>query len=118
MPGEELNQAAFARLRALIEDVAQEWQASHRLTETVKWGQPSFALTPKAGTAVRMGLNGQGEVALFVHCGTTVISDWREACALTETPVRTEGNRALIVDPDRIEDARGFIRRALTYRRV
>lgn len=111
------DDATLGQLRKIIEEVAQDWKGSHRVVESLKWGQPSFALSPKHGTAVRIGKNKAGDAALYVHCGTTIVADWREECAMTGVSAKTEGNRALIVDPTRVDDVRGFIRRAFGYRR-
>ena len=47
------------------------------LVESVKWGQPSFAPSPRDGTAVRLGLEA-GQPALFVHCRSPVVSLFRD----------------------------------------
>jgi hypothetical protein len=111
------QQALLSKLGDLIATVARDDAPTHSLVETVKWGQRSFALSPKQGTAVRLGLSRSGEVALLVHCGTSVIDDWRDACEITGRETRTEGKRAFIVDPDRLDDAKDFIRSALSYRK-
>ena len=66
-------------LRALILETASELPEVGALSETLKWGQPSF-LTPqtKSGTTLRLGWSETGAtISLFVHCQTSLVGDWR-----------------------------------------
>lgn len=71
------------QLRGLILATAQQNAEVGDLQETLKWGQPSFlTLRPKTGTTIRIdkdGVDGVGaaDVALFVNCQTSLVSEWR-----------------------------------------
>ena len=58
-------------MRALI-FAAAEATGTAPLTETLKWGQPAYLPAKRAGTTIRLGVEG-GHPALFVHCQT-----WQE----------------------------------------
>ncbi len=103
-------------LRDLIFETAAETPGVGALEETLKWGQPAY-LTPKtkSGSTIRLGLPKQGGFALYAHCQTTIIPDFR---SLFPDEFQYEGNRAvhfkegtsLPLDPLRL-----LIRSALTY---
>ncbi|MFT5341256.1 MAG: hypothetical protein ACI9BH_000466 [Paracoccaceae bacterium] len=103
-------------LRDLVFDVADDLPQTGRITEALRWGQPSY-LTPetKSGSTLRLGIPKSGGFALFVHCQTTLISDYRAAF---HSAKNIEGKRAILfkkaaeIDPNR---ARWLIRRSLTY---
>ncbi|WP_218588604.1 DUF1801 domain-containing protein [Marivita hallyeonensis] len=110
----EAIQTVLHELRALILDVASVTDGIGDVTETLKWGQPSFSVP--TGTPLRIGVTKAGAPALFVHCQTTVIADAR---AVFSGDLRFEGNRAVVFDTDTAlpESAlRHVIRAALTYR--
>lgn len=103
-------------LRALIFDIAATLPVG-RIEESLKWGQPSYN-TPdtKAATPIRLGVTKGGDVAIFTHCQSTVMSDFR---ALAPPDMRFDGNRALHLDPDQpvpVDAITPLIRAALTYR--
>ncbi|MGB3690603.1 MAG: DUF1801 domain-containing protein [Jannaschia helgolandensis] len=106
------------RLRALIFATAAEIPDLGPLTETLKWGQPAYLpAAPRIGTAVRLGISKPSGTALFVHCQTSLIADFRQTFPDTLT---TEGTRAVIFAPgSALPDAplRLLIRDALTYHR-
>ena len=103
-------------LRRLIFDVAGSLPEVGRLEETLKWGQPAY-LTPetRAGSTIRLGLPKTGGFAIYAHCQTTLISEFRE---LFPDDFDYEGNRAVrfrdagAIAPDKL---RILIARALTY---
>lgn len=67
-------------LRRLILETAAQIDAVGDVEETLKWGQPSFQTTrPRTGTAIRIDKDGPetADVALFVHCQTSLVSEWR-----------------------------------------
>lgn len=105
-------------LRDLIYRVAAGTPGVGALQETLKWGQPAY-LTPetKSGTTVRLGVPKQGGFAVYVHCQTTLLPEFRN---LFPDGFDYEGNRAIhfgsgsIPDDDRLEM---LIRNALTYHR-
>lgn len=106
------------RLRALIFSTAAEITDLGPLTETLKWGQPAYLpAIPRTGTTIRLGLPKTGSTAMFVHCQSSVISDFRQTFPDT---LRFEGNRAIVfalgeAPPD--APLRLLIRGALTYHR-
>ncbi len=110
------SRAGLVRLRDLIFATAQETPGVGRIEETLKWGQPAY-LTPdsKSGTTIRLGVPRTGGFALYVHCQTTLISEFR---SLFPDAFTYDGNRAILFDDDQTpaaEPLRLFIRNALTY---
>lgn len=81
------------------------------LEEALRWGQPAY-LTPK-GTTIRLGQPKTGGFALYTHCQTTVMADFRAICP----DLAFEGNRAVHFGPEAAPpDALDIlITRALTY---
>ncbi|MBO6884604.1 MAG: hypothetical protein JJ869_13655 [Marivita sp.] len=65
----------LVRLREAIFEVASTIQNAGQVTETLKWGQPSYAVA--TGTPLRLGITKTGGPATFVHCQTTVVADER-----------------------------------------
>lgn len=107
---------ALLALRRLVFDTAQDTPEAGRIEETLKWGQPAY-LTPdtKSGSTLRLGLPKAGGVAVFTHCQTSLMSDFR---VVAGTEFTFDGNRALHLDPSQPlpEDAlRVLIKAALTY---
>lgn len=102
------------RLRALIFEMAATMPDAPVVQETIKWGQPSYAV-PK-GTPMRLGMTNTGHPAIFVHCQSTLVSDMRLAL---EPALCFDGNRAVLIPPDAAlpeQAVRHFIHAALTYR--
>jgi hypothetical protein len=103
-------------LRDLIFDTAATLPVG-RVEESLKWGQPSYN-TPdtRAATPIRLGVTKAGDIGVFTHCQSSVMSDFR---ALAPTDMRFDGNRALHLDPSNalpLADIAPLIRAALTYR--
>ena len=103
-------------LREMIFEVAETTPGVGGLEETLKWGQPAY-LTPetKSGSTIRLGVPKDGGAALYAHCQTTIISDFR-----THFPDEFvyEGNRAVRVDPEKPLERdllKLLMTRALTY---
>lgn len=104
------------KLRELIFDVAAQTKGVGVLQETLKWGQPAY-LTPetKSGSTIRLGAPKGGGVALYAHCQTTIISDFRGHFPDEFT---YEGNRAVRFaegDDLKPEALALLIKSALTY---
>jgi len=103
-------------LRALIYTVAASTPGVGPVQETLKWGQPAY-LTPetRAGTTLRLGVPKTGGCALYAHCQTTVIADFR---ALFPDDFTYDGTRAVMF-PDgtaiETDKLRLLIASALTY---
>ena len=106
---------AALELRRLVLETAAATPGVGPVEEALKWGQPAF-LTPKtkAGSTLRIGVTRSGELALFAHCQTSIISDFR---ALFETDFTFDGNRAVhLKDGDLpVGPLRTLIASALTY---
>lgn len=110
--------AGLLHLRALIFDVAARTEGIGRLEETLKWGQPAYLTSEtKSGTTIRLGCPKQGGFAIYVHCQTSIVADFK---ALFPNEFAYEGNRALhfASSDDLPVDKLGlFIKSALTYHR-
>ena len=108
---------SLLRLRQLIMEQAEAEPRVGDLQETLKWGQPSWLpARPRIGTTIRLGTDRAGEhVALFFHCQTSVIRDFR---AGPGHELGFDGNRAILLDrhaPLPLDLLRLPIRHALTY---
>ena len=103
-------------LRSLIFETAETTLNVGALEETLKWGQPAY-LTPetKSGSTIRLGLPKQGGFAIYVHCQTTILPDFRN---MFPDDFVYEGNRAIHFKDGRAlapEKLRLLIQTALTY---
>jgi hypothetical protein len=107
-------------VRAMIFDIAATLPPHHhvgRVEESTKWGQPSYA-TPdtKSATPIRLGLSKAGDPAIFTHCQSTVMRDFRDLAAPN---LNFDGNRAVYLPnnyPPKLDEFAPLIRAALTYR--
>ncbi len=85
------------QVRRLIYNTAAKNTAIGPISETLKWGQPSYVPEkPRTGTAVRLGWSEQSPevIHLFVHCQTTLVDTYR---TLIGDELGFEGNRAIVV---------------------
>lgn len=85
-------------LRELVFDVAARTEGVGPLTETLKWGQPSY-LTEESGsgTTVRIDRLRKGDgYAICFHCQSGLVPTFRE---LYPDTFRFEGKRALTFEP-------------------
>jgi len=85
-------------LRQLIYETAEETPQIGALSETLKWGQPSYTpLKPDIGSSIRLGVSKDhaDKCALFFICHTNLVEQFREVYA---SELRFEGNRTIIVD--------------------
>ncbi|WP_380056399.1 DUF1801 domain-containing protein [Falsihalocynthiibacter sp. SS001] len=110
------TRAGLLQLRAMIFDVATAEARIGEVSETLKWGQPSYV--PKranVGTPVRLAAT-DGGFALLVHCQTTIVGEFR---ALFPDVLEYDGNRAVVfrraadIHADCVSQ---FIQRALKYK--
>ena len=94
--------ARLMALRELVFDTAAATEGVGRLTETLKWGQPSY-LTQEtgSGTTVRIDRLKTGNgYAVYVHCQSGLLGQFRELYPDTFT---FEGKRAIVFEAgDRI----------------
>ncbi|WP_240705178.1 DUF1801 domain-containing protein [Pacificoceanicola onchidii] len=110
----EPARGALLAIRSRIFTLAAEDPRIGPVTESLKWGQPSYA--SKVGTPLRLGLPKSGGCAIFCHCQSRVIPDHR---ALFGADHRYDGNRALLFKPQAPPAPHALdalIRSALTYR--
>ena len=103
-------------LRKLIFEVAASVPEVGRISEELRWGQPAY-LTPdtRAGSTIRVGEPKAGGYALFVHCQTTLLSDFR---LVAPKGLRFDGNRAVLFRKDEPPEGKGLellIQAALSY---
>jgi len=92
-------QPPLLALRNLVLETAQSDPRIGAVRETLKWGQPSWLpVRPRTGTTVRLGTDRTRQhLALFFHCQTSVIRDFR---AGPGQDMQFDGNRAILLRPD------------------
>ena len=74
-------QTKFSDLRQIAFQTAARFPETGGLTETLKWGEPSYApAKPRTGTAVRIAWKPKAPnaISLFVNCQTSLIETWRD----------------------------------------
>ncbi len=103
-------------LRRLIFEIAATTPEAGALEETLKWGQPAYVTaTTKSGSTIRLGLPKPGGFAIYTHCRTSIIADFR---SLFPKDFVYEGNRAIHFKAGEClssDNLRLLIRSALTY---
>ena len=114
-PDAALPTVALELLAGLIREVGNGLPEIGELVETRKWDQQSF-LPKKArvGTTVRIAAPSPTTVAMYVHCQTTLVDQWRGLFP----ELTFEGNRALVMDataPLPLEALKVCVRSALLY---
>lgn len=90
------NKATCLALRELAFEAADEHAEIGPLTETLKWGVPSYlTAATKAGTTLRIWQTKDGQrPALFVNCQSRLVDRFRE---LYPDRFEYQGNRALVL---------------------
>jgi hypothetical protein len=86
-------------LRELVFDTAEKTAGVGRLTETLKWGQPSY-LTEEtgSGTTVRIDRLKAGDgYAVYFHCQSGLLGQFRELYPAT---FKYQGKRAILFASD------------------
>jgi hypothetical protein len=86
-------------LRELVFDTAEKTTDVGRLTETLKWGQPSY-LTEEtgSGTTVRIDrLKADNGYAVYFHCQSGLVDQFRE---LYPDTFKYQGKRAIVFKAD------------------
>ena len=102
-------------LRNLIYTVSDSLPQSGPLQEALRWGQPAYLTTHRAGSTLRLGPHRDARFAIFAHCQTTIVASYAQAFPSWD---RIDGNRAVLFDeiaqiePERLSH---LIRHALTY---
>ena len=105
-------------VRALILKTAETTPGVGRLTETLKWGEPSYLTEEtRAGTTVRLAWKKDKPhtAQLLVNCQTRLVEDWRNVFG---DALDFSGNRAVLLDIDKPMPEQALascILQALTY---
>ncbi len=102
-------------LRSMIFDVAANLPAIGPLEEALRWGQPAYLTSSRAGSTIRLGPHRDATFAIFAHCQSTIIRSYAQAFPGWD---RIDGNRAVLFDDvTQIEPERltRLVRHALTY---
>ncbi len=106
---------ALLKIRALIFDVAQQTPKIGKITESLRWGQPAYlTLDSKSGSTIRLGVLKAGGFAVFTHCQTTIMSDFR----IIAPELDFDGNRAVRFTknmPLPMDKLKILVHRALSY---
>ncbi len=84
-------------LRTLILETASDTPGVEALSETLKWGQPSYLAVD--GSPIRLGCvkSNPRQYAMYFHCQTLLIETFREVYGDRFT---FEGKRAILFDVD------------------
>ena len=87
--------AKLMALRELVFDAAAEAEGVGSLTETLKWGQPSYLTAETgSGTTVRIDrLKAADGYAVYFHCRSGLLGRFRE---LYPETFQYEGKRAIV----------------------
>ena len=94
-------------LRKLIFDVAADNEGVGRLTETLKWGQPSYlTMETDSGSTVRIDRLKKGDgYAIYFHCQSGLVEQFRRIYPET---FRYEGKHAILFDKSERVPARAL----------
>ncbi|MEM1247930.1 MAG: DUF1801 domain-containing protein [Acidobacteriota bacterium] len=119
----EAAQEKIEQLRDLVFRVAARTEGVGPLTETLKWGEPSFLTEASgSGTTVRVAWKEKtpDKIGVYVNCQTTLLDTFR---GLFPRPrgFELEGNRAVLlpIDQPLPTDELGLcIEAAFTYHQV
>ncbi|MEO3414354.1 DUF1801 domain-containing protein [Roseovarius sp. CAU 1744] len=109
------TRAGVLMLRDLVYRVAEEIPQIGPLREELRWGQPAYLTSGRAGSTLRLGPHREASFAIFAHCQTTIIASYAQAFPGWD---RIDGNRAVLFDsPNQVEPERlsYLVRHALTY---
>lgn len=84
----------LVEIREVLFCVASELPETGGLREYLAWGQPSYrAMREGIGTSVRLAAHSSGRPAMYVHCGTSLISEYRAIVG----HLRFDGKRAVLM---------------------
>ncbi|MDP1839025.1 MAG: DUF1801 domain-containing protein [Reyranella sp.] len=90
--------ARLVALRELVFDTASRTAGVGRLSETLKWGQPSYLTAESgSGTTVRIDRlkNREDGYAIYFHCQSGLVDTFR---SIYPDTFAYEGNRAIVFD--------------------
>jgi hypothetical protein len=84
-------------VRAIAYSVADGIPEAGGLREYTAWGEPALRpVNNKIGSSIRLGVQRDGVPAMFVHCGTPLVSEFRAAAS----HLSYEGKRAVLLAED------------------
>lgn len=114
-PEEQRNK--LLKLRQLIFETAEKI-GDVKLSETLKWGEPSYNASGKAGTPIRLAPSKDKDFCgLYVHCQTSLVDEFK---GKYPNRFNYSGTRALLfASEDDLDcpELSEFITAALTYHR-
>lgn len=88
------------RIRQLIFETAANTERVGKLTETLKWGQPSYLTNQtKSGSTVRIGVHNEesGQYGVYFNCKSDLVSKFK---GLLPDTFIYDGNRAILFNED------------------
>lgn len=105
-------------LRKLVIETARETEEVTRLTETLKWGEPSFVT--KHGSTLRMDWKEKSpnQYALYFQCTSRLVATFKR---LFSNTFQFEGNRAIVFEINQeipVLELKECIKAALRYHKV
>ena len=105
-------------LRELVIETAEETEGIDELTETLKWGEPSYIT--KNGSTLRMDWKKKApqQYAMYFQCTSKLVNTFR---MIFEHQFQYEGKRAIVFQLDQEIPAwelKACIKAALTYHKV
>ncbi len=105
-------------IRKLIYEVARETKGVGPLTETLKWGEPSYLTEQsQSGSMIRLHSKSAKSYGIYFHCQTSLVRTFRE---LYSDKLHFEKNRGILFTPfDKIptEILKVCFTHALTYKK-
>ena len=108
----------LSQIRQMIFDIAARNQKIGPITETLKWGEPSYLTEQsQSGTTIRLSnvKNKPDHCGIYVHCQTSLIGEFRDNFS---DELEFSGNRAVLLDVNKPlnEDLiEMFLQKALIY---
>lgn len=115
---DDLVRKRLFEIRHLIFDIAGDHDEIGPLTETLKWGEPSYLTEKsKSGTTVRLSnvKDHPDHCGIYVHCQTRLIGEFRDSFG---DELEFSGNRSVLVDVNKPLNEtlmKMFLHKALTY---
>ncbi|MEM5516043.1 DUF1801 domain-containing protein [Henriciella sp. AS95] len=104
------------KLRDLVFETAASLPETGPITETLKWGEPSYL--NKACTTIRLAWSPKrpDAIGLFVNCQTTLLDEWRTHYSDTLDLIGNREIRLSLGAPLPLDTLRHCIAMALTYK--
>lgn len=97
---EEPYKSTLLEVRELIFQTASKIEGVGQLTESLKWGEPTYStLETKSGTPIRINKFDDNHIAVFFHCQTNLIEQFR---GIFSEELKFSKNRAILLNPNEI----------------